>query len=327
MPRRTLVPALALTLALATSARADVLERRFEVAPGGTLTLDTDRGEIRVTATEASAVTVSVEREARPGGEESDHTVTFEQSGNDVIVTGETEREGLWGWRSSRVRVAYRIEVPRRFDLDLETAGGDVDIDGLEGAVRAETSGGDVELGSIAGPVDARTSGGNVVLAGSTGSAKLETSGGNVKIGEVEGSVDAETSGGDITIRRAQGDVRAETSGGNIVIEEVFGTIEAHSSGGDVRARLASQPEADCRLSTSGGDVVVELVDGIAANLDAATSGGSVSVEMPVTVSGTIGRSQLRGTLGSGGPLLHLRTSGGDIEIRKLTATSGQNAG
>jgi hypothetical protein len=47
---------------------------------------------------------------------------------------------------------------------------------------------------------------------------------------------------------------------------------------------------------------------------------------MPVTVSGTIDRSELRGTLGSGGPQLTLYTSGGDVEIRKLPPPTGQDA-
>ncbi len=326
MVRKLLVLALVLPFAFAAGARADLIERSFEVAPGGTLTLETDRGDLAVTAVEGSTVRVRVERIARSGASVEDHNVSFEPAGADLTIRGETARAGLFSWRSVRLAVRYTVEVPRRYNLDLDTAGGDVEIGPLEGEVRAATSGGDVTVGEIAGPVRARSSGGDVRLAGATGQARLETSGGDVEIGAVEGPVEASTSGGDIRIERARGDVDAETSGGDIEIEEVFGAIQAHTSGGDVRARIATQPQADCRLSTSGGDVTVDLADGIAASIDASSSGGSVTVELPVTVSGTIGRGRLEGTLGSGGRLLHLRTSGGDIEIRKLTPTSGQSA-
>ncbi|MGH9464007.1 MAG: DUF4097 family beta strand repeat-containing protein [Thermoanaerobaculia bacterium] len=323
---RALVPALALTLAAAAAARADVIERSFEVAPGGTLTLTTDRGDVTVTAVDGTTVRVRVERLARAGSSVEDHQVAFEPSGSDLTVRGETARGGLWGWRSVRLGVRYAVEVPRRYHLELDTAGGDVSVGPVEGELRAETSGGDVTLGEIAGPVWAHSSGGDVRLEGATEHARLETSGGDVEIGAVEGPVEARTSGGDIRIERARGDVDAETSGGDIEIEELFGAIQAHTSGGDVVARLAVQPQSNCRLSTSGGDVVVQLADSIAVEIDASSSGGSVSVEMPVTVSGTLSRGRLEATLGSGGPLLHLRTSGGDIEIRKLAPTNSQDA-
>ena len=51
------------------------------------------------------------------------------------------------------------------------------------------------------------------------------------------------------------------------------------------------------------------------AEIDASTSGGSVSCDLPITTQGRMSKSSLRGTIGSGGPLLTLRTSGGSIRI------------
>jgi len=51
-------------------------------------------------------------------------------------------------------------------------------------------------------------------------------------------------------------------------------------------------------------------------NLDLNTSGGEVECDLPVTMQGKFGESKLRGKLNGGGPLLTLRTSGGDIELR-----------
>ena len=74
----------------------------------------------------------------------------------------------------------------------------------------------------------------------------------------------------------------------------------------------------DIKLSTSGGGVTVKVADGSAFNLDASTSGGGVSCDLPVTVQGKIERNRLKGPVNGGGPVVHLRTSGGGIHVKNL---------
>lgn len=62
-----------------------------------------------------------------------------------------------------------RLIVPSRFNVDVRTGGGGIDIDDLEGNVLAQTSGGGIDVGYIRnGSVDVRTSGGGIEVAGST---------------------------------------------------------------------------------------------------------------------------------------------------------------
>lgn len=310
--------ALLLTLCAPVAGWADVIERAFDVEPGGRFVLDTDRGSVEVKTTDDARVTVRVERRVRSGSaEETDHEVRFDQRGQEVSVRGETER-GFLGLRSSRLEVRYTVTVPRRFDVRLDTAGGDVTVTDLEGELFAHTSGGDLVLGRILGAVDASTSGGDIELSGSTVEATLRSSGGDLRIGDVDGKVDAHTSGGNVRIDRAGGNVTASTSGGDITVGEVRGAIDARTSGGDVVAMLATQPESDCRLSTSGGRVEVRLAAGIGADVDAYTSGGALELDLPLTVRGTLGKSRVQGEVNGGGPLLTLRSSGGDIVVRGL---------
>ena len=65
----------------------------------------------------------------------------------------------------------------------------------------------------------------------------------------------------------------------------------------------------------SGGGITVSLDPSAALEIDAASSGGSVTVDLPLTVQGKLSRNAVRGTLGGGGELLKLRTSGGGIRI------------
>ncbi|MCZ6507495.1 MAG: DUF4097 family beta strand repeat-containing protein [Acidobacteria bacterium] len=296
-PSAALAALAALVLIAPAVALADTVERTFDVAPGGTLKIDTDQGSIDIRSAPGNQVRIRVERKARSGSD-ADFELRFEQRGDDVIVTGERPGSGWFG--SRRFRVRFEIEVPQRYNLDLDTSGGSISIADLEGDVDCHTSGGSISIDDIDGKVDCRTSGGGI------------------DIGRIEGSVLAKTSGGSIRIDRSGGSVVAKTSGGNITVHEVLGSIEATTSGGNIKATISQQPQADCRLSTSGGRVELALASSIAVDLDAKTSGGRVNVDLPVTVQGHLGRSSLQGKINGGGPQLYLRTSGGSIYIRKI---------
>ena len=75
--------------------------------------------------------------------------------------------------------------------------------------------------------------------------------------------------------------------------------------------------KGECLLSTSGGDVSVTVDKAAAFQLDASTSGGRVRADgLTITLDGGgAGRSHLSGKVNGGGPLLKLRTSGGDIKV------------
>jgi len=302
------------------------LKKSFQVSPGGRLTLESDLGSIEVQTVNSNALEVEVTRKVytlnREKAEEilKDFEVEFTQRGDDVHIRGELKRprSSFGGWRRQRLRVHYLISVPTKYNLDLKTSGGSISVDDLEGEVRSKTSGGSLRFGRIQGPVWGRTSGGSVKLDACLDMADVKTSGGSIIIGEVEGDVVAHTSGGSIRIDRAKGSVAATTSGGSITVEEVMGEIEARTSGGSVTARITHQPQKNCRLRTSGGNVVVYLADNIAVDVDAETSGGYIKTDLPITVQGRVSKTRVQGKIDGGGPELLLRTSGGNIHLRKM---------
>ena len=192
----------------------------------------------------------------------------------------------------------YRVRVPAQLSADLHTSGGSISVGDLKNEVNARTSGGSLHFGHIDGPVNGETSGGSITLTASRGRAILHTSGGSIHIEETAGDVDADTSGGSILISRTTGRVVAHTSGGSITIGRAENAVEA---------------------STSGGSINVAMPSSAAFQLDASTSGARVHSDF--TVIGAVndtGRTSMRGTVNGGGPLLHLRTSGGGIHITRL---------
>jgi len=325
--------AIALTLGLAFPASTRALpaqsdatvSRTFDVSAGGTLAVDASFGSIEVTTADGNRVDVRVVREVRDRYEDdaaqilAEHDVQMSMNGNTVTVRADADDDATDRWRddyrSTPLRVRIEVSVPRTFNAELETAGGSISVEDLDGSVRTETAGGNLAFGNIGGTVWGRTAGGSITLDGSAGSADLRTSGGNIVVGDVSGDVEVETSGGSIRIERATGTVRAETSGGNITVEEVAGSIDAETSGGNIVATITQQPQGDCRLTTSAGSVTINLAEGIGLEIDASTSVGGVSSDF--AVDGSVRRGSIRGAINGGGPELYLRTSAGSIRIRE----------
>lgn len=328
MRRQTITLALATALCLASFASApafadDIIRKGFTVADGGTLRLDADIGDVTI-VTGGSGVAIEVVRDARGRRGEArmrEHKIDFRQSGNDVIIESNDDENNNWSdwfrW-SDDYEVQWNIRVPDRYNLELKTSGGSIELDDIEGTVEARTSGGGIKTGKLNGDATLKTSGGGIRVEGATGELLAHTSGGSIEIGDTTGNVEAKTSGGSITLSRVGGTVYARTSGGGIRVEDAMGSVDASTSGGSITARLSRQPQGDSRLSTSGGSVTVNIAGGVNLELDAKASGGGVTSDVPVLVQGTHDEDSLRGRIGSGGPKLVLRTSGGGIRVRGL---------
>lgn len=283
------------------------VEKTFAVQPGGTFTGSTQGGDIRIVSGDVSEVRVVARQTIRADSEKEaddllkDLHFRLEQQGNDVLAEAKYDRERGFHWKSwPPVTVDYTVTVPRACNLDLTTAGGDIDVGSVQGTVKARTSGGDLKFARIEGDLDARTSGGDIRLEEGTAKARLHTSGGN------------------IVVQRAGGPTAVSTSGGSIELHSVQELLSASTSGGDIRAFITGPIKQDTELATSGGQVVVHVKPGVGFQLDASTSGGEVDAEgLTLKIEkGGMGKSKLVGAVNGGGPRLKLRSSGGDIKVR-----------
>ncbi len=304
--------ALALLCAAPSFARIErEVEKTFTVSPGGTLKVSTFGGNINVEPGSGNQVVVKArqvfskadnEREADQIAE--DLEMTIEQRGNDVTAQARYHKNRFGGfrWGSTPVNVSFTVVVPSRFNVDLDTSGGNIEVGDLEGEAKVQTSGGNLRFGRFQGPVEGRTSGGNISIDEARDRLKVSTSGGNIRVG------------------RASGEVNLRTSGGAIRVDRVAGTLDASTSGGSVQANVEGPVKGDVTLSTSGGSVDLRVEPSAAFRLDASTSGGRVQAE-GLTVqleSGGAGRDRLVGAVNGGGPTVRLRSSGGNINVKPL---------
>src|SRR6478736_6091861 len=301
------IAALAAPLALSATITRNV-EKTFTVQPGGNFKAQTQGGDIKIETSDRPEVHITVKQVVRASTEaEADEilsklTLTLVQTGNDVTAEAKYEKGGAGSWFGNwpPVSVSFVVTVPKNFNLNLNTSGGNIGVASVAGNVHARTSGGDLKFARIDGDIDASTSGGNITLQEGTARAKLHTSGGNIEVDSAGGPTEVSTPGGDVTLR------------------SVAQLISATTSGGDVHAVITEPLKQDALLSTSGGEVKVQVVKGTGFQLDASTSGGDVDASgLTITIAkGGSGKSSLAGAVNGVGPRLKLRSSGGDIRIR-----------
>lgn len=204
-------------------------------------------------------------------------------------------------------------------ETSAETSAGSISVQRAGAKLAATTHGGSLDLGELLGPAKVETSAGSIKI----GNAKTEltaiTHGGRIEAGELDGPSSLSTSAGEIVIKASHANVDAKTSGGGIEIGGAEDTVTAHTSAGSIRARFTAQPHDDCQLTTSGGGIELTLAASLAFDIDAYTGGGQINTQIPVetTVVGPQNHSSLKGKINGGGKALVLKTSAGNIELKK----------
>jgi len=270
---------------------AEIEEKKtktFDVKNGGKLVMNVERGSINIIAKSGSKMIVEVIKKAKTSSNEKakklfdNYKLEFKKKGNDVHIDGEFVKKIKRLFSNNKFYLKFIITLPSKYDLDLRTSGGSISVSDLEGEIKAKTSGGSLKFNSVIGNVNAKTSGGSI------------------RIGKVKG------------------EVKVHTSGGGIYVEEVMGTIIAGTSGGSIKAYISKQPNADCSLKTSGGSINISLAKELKLNLYARTSGGGISTDFPIIVKGKLSKNKLETAINGGGPELTLKTSGGNIRIKKI---------
>ncbi len=233
----------------------------------------------------------------------------IEQDGNTITIGHEEDRELL-----RNISISYDITTPAQTHLHSATGSGDQTVDGLAGPVDSTTGSGDLRMTSIGAGVTARSGSGGIRLNGVKGSLRAATGSGDIRADAVAGAITASTGSGDVTLTQAgSGDVEVTTGSGTVELNGVKGAVRIGTGSGNISAE--GTPTGDWRLHTGSGDLTVTLPPQSSFELHAHTSAGSIHTAFPITMQGTISPRELQGKVGSGGPVLELRTSSGAIHI------------
>jgi DUF4097 and DUF4098 domain-containing protein YvlB len=264
-----------LPLALPAAPQADYA-KEFATEKGKKLDIDLKTGgDISIAGWDRDAVSVKGYREGR---DRDEAVLEIEQTPSGVSVRSHYAHSGRN--RSGGVRV--EINVPRRYDLRLESMGGEVTIDNVEGTMYGKTMGGALHLSALKGKVDLLTMGGPVTLRNSDVDGSVKTMGGEVLVEDVTGDVKPSSMGGNVRLKnltRRSGEtsgreVNISTMGGDINVDDAPQGATLSTMGGTIHVRSAAK---FVKAKTMGGKVRLDAVDGW---MDATTMGGDVEATM-----------------------------------------------
>lgn len=145
----------------------------------------------------------------------------------------------------------------------------------------------------------------------------VNTADGRVSVTGTRGEMRIHTGDGAIDGTNLDGRLIASTGDGPIRVAGRFDEIDLHTGDGTVEdaAMPGSTVASQWSVRTGDGGVTLRLPDGFKADLEADTGDGGVTLNVPVTVSGSVSRSHVRGALNGGGGLLKVHTGDGSIRV------------
>lgn len=276
--RRLHVSALALAglLTLTAAVQAATLTERFEKTypfrDGALLQLDNVNGGVVVDAWDRDEVRLVAEKKVRADNQDKAREVmkqvqvSVQQEGGGLRVDTRLPKKGdsLWDWMTGdnvNISVSYRLQVPRRARLDVETTNGGLQVKGTQGEAILETTNGGITLVDV------------------DGNLRLSSTNGGITATDVAGAVHASTTNGgiDVSLRDVPSgsDLRFETTNGGVEVSlprDIRASVDISTSNGRITSDFDVEGGQKSRTRLSGD------INGGGGELRIRTSNGSVRV-------------------------------------------------
>jgi hypothetical protein len=241
------------------------------------------------------------------GTQSRETNVTFGRVGRGIELVAEVPRR--YSGNSSNSN-HFELWVPRRFDVRLSSAGGEITIVGVDGSFRGNTGGGEITLDNVKGDANLTTGGGEIHIRNSSLDGLVTTGGGEAVVTSTTGNVRVSSGSGPVirdgvgqeTRVYGVGGLAAQSTISNRPLIVVDGKVVSSGgtsytrAGGDIR--LESVPDGGT-FTTGGGDIVVGSVGGTASFT---TGGGSITLDKVADdVSATTGAGDVQVSVSGAG--------------------------
>lgn len=301
----------------------------FEVSGGGTLFVEAIFGSMKANLSEDGNVRVSIKEIADVSSEEKAKElfekldVIIRQSGNDVFVNVKKKKRfsGI-----KKLRLSFELSVPRNYNVGLNTGGGTIDVVELVGDADLNSGGGSITMRHIEGNGEAKTGGGSIEIEGVSKNVSAKTGGGSIEIMGSEGHVSANTGGGSVRVGGSNGPVSVNTGGGGIDIEEAKGSISANTGGGSISAEILRLQEKsdEIKLSSGGGSLTLHIPEDLPGSFDVELKlrrpkkDYRIISDFPLEIHEHSSKKTASGDINGGGHRISLKTTNGNIKIKKL---------
>ena len=186
---------LGLSMSVVASAQERTIERTVALEPGGSLSLDTSRGSVRLTTWHEPGVEVRARIEA-PRDIDTDHAreivdathIEVQVAPARVQVRTDLSDVRQWwnrGRRRAMPRVHYEIRVPRETDLDLDLDRVAATVRGVQGTITLQLDRTDLAANDLRGEIRIDSDRGNIEAVRLHGLLHVDVDRGNAAMRDV----------------------------------------------------------------------------------------------------------------------------------------------
>ncbi|MEN8158436.1 MAG: DUF4097 family beta strand repeat-containing protein [Myxococcota bacterium] len=235
-----------LALGLAAGARADSLEKTFEVEPDVRVEIELLSGDIELRAIDANEVRIHAD---------GDLEIDASESGRRVSI-----RAPSAGWRpwTGGTDVDLEIELPRNSHISARTQNGKIQAEGVGGELTLHTANGKIEVEGSPREAFLEAMHASIQFEGEASEVTARTLHGKIELEGVTGAVEASTLSGKIHVEgEAIERAALRTMAGAIELDSSLAEgarVEAKTYSGQVRLRLPEDTSARFDVqSFSGG--------------------------------------------------------------------------
>ena len=328
-----------------------VLEQAFPT--GSSLNVTNPRGDVTITGTsDDGQMHISAHKSVYTRSD-AEAARRAQQLAPQVATSGGVVTLNVIGMDGAHVDLV--ITVPGTVPITVNANHGAVKLVSLKAPVTVISNNGDVEVSAITGGVNAHVNhGGSSFSAHSvTGPVSVEGHASDLTISDISGTVtlkgeffgttrlerissaisfhtsrtdfdlarldgEVEISSDDLSADKGIGPVRITSHNRNIRLDRIAGEITVTNRNGSVDLTSAP-PMGNVTLQNRNGTVNFTAPDGAGFIVQAQTTNGDLENEFSLHTQDNDSRKSLNGTVGSGGPLVRIDTSQGDISLRKAS--------
>jgi len=192
------------------------------------------------------------------------------------------------------------IRVPPWMDVEVGGSALDLNVTGIDGALRVANVSGDVQIRDAGGAVDVRSIRGEVVVV------------------DARGAVRASSQADDVTLRRVVGSVEAHSGDGDIILDQIESmSVRAEAQDGDIVFSGAIGNGGEYRFYLHDGDVLLEVPADVSARVHVSTFDGEFTSDFPVRVETFSAGRQFDFVLGQGSALIEIEVFDGEIRLAR----------
>ena len=324
---------------------------------GSTLTIDNPKGGVNVSGTsDDGQMHIQLHRiiyttsDSEANSKAQQLVPKFDTTGNQVSISLPT-LDGAQADMTITVPTATPLTVTANHgNIDISeikapvivtSNHGDVSVSGITGAVTAHVNNNDSSFSahSVTGPVNVEAHGhdlnlsdinGSVVANGEffgsihfshiSGAVNLHTSRDDFQVAKLDGQY--EMNGREITTDQAAGPLLLATHSRNLTLDRISGAASVTNSNGSVDLTSVA-PLGNVSIENRSGSVNVTVPEHSSFTYQTSTVDGNLTSDFPGIGQTTSNRRNgSSGAIGTGGPVIRITTSHGDIAIRKAFLSS-----